>query len=107
MKEFCVDTPNEDNLSVYPGLIAEGMSRNKYSSLICKQKGEMMMLKQFDWFLGKTLFEAEKYHLSVDMHIVSSTKSFVEAMGMVFMTYYVLNLDYHPKTPATLEYLQR
>ena len=58
-------------------------------------------------FSGTTMSDAVDYAVSVDSNIVFDGLTFMQAISLLFCSYYVFNIEYPVEAKATLEFIQR
>lgn len=59
------------------------------------------------FYLGDTIFKPEKIFFSMDGFVNGTAKTMFEAVGLLFTSYYVFNLNYAPQVQISLEFVQR
>ncbi len=58
-------------------------------------------------FVDVEVLAAKRFYILVDRVVVMEVCSFVSALTMVMGCFYVLGIQYHARTPCSLEFIQR
>jgi len=61
----------------------------------------------FPTYFPGPAFQAKRFYFSIDGNVVSSVKSFKEALTLLFCSYFVMNIKYAPHVGNTLDFFQR